>query len=155
MLNNLIGLISSYRKHKVYSIGYQGRNIEEFLNMLKKNEIKVLIDTRKSGLSRKPYFSRNALKQKVEKRGIKFIGLSEVGAPKEFREYLKETGNLNNFFKMYRKHIVKNNLFDNLGSHINGERTCIMCFERNPYECHRLVLSDMINENMDTEVIHI
>ena len=154
MINKLIGLMFN-RKHEVYSIGYQGRDLNEFLDTLEKNKIKVLIDTRNSGFSRKPGFSRNVLREKVEKKGIKFIATPDVGAPKDFRDYLKETGNIGSFFKMYRSHIVKNNLFDQLSVHINGERTCIMCFEKNPYECHRFILSEMIHQNMDTEVIHL
>lgn len=155
MLNCILIKILGYNKHKVYSIGYQGRNIENFIETLKDNKIKVLIDTRNSGLSRKPKFSRHALRKIVEKEGIKFIAVPEAGAPKELRDYLKNTGNLNNFFKMYKRHITENKSFDKLGNHINGERTCIMCFERNAYECHRLVLSDMIYENLNSNVIHL
>ena len=154
MIDRLMGLMFN-RKHEVYSIGYQGRNLSEFLDILEKNKIKILIDTRNSGLSRKPGFSRHVLRKKIEKKGIKFVATPEVGAPKDFRNYLKESGNINNFLKMYKNHIIKNNLFDKLGNQINGERTCIMCFERNPYECHRLILSEMIHEHLDTEVRHL
>ncbi|MEK6888073.1 MAG: DUF488 domain-containing protein [Candidatus Aenigmatarchaeota archaeon] len=142
-------------KHKVYSIGYQGRNIDQFIDTLKENKIKVLIDTRNSGLSRKPNFSRQTLKNKIEKNGIRFISVPDAGAPKELRNYLKDSGNIEIFFKMYKKHIIKTKAFEKLSSHINGERTCLMCFERNPYECHRLILSEMIHQNMDTEVRHL
>ncbi len=156
MINRFLGLFrTNGQSHRVYSIGYQGRSIDEFIDILEKNKIKVLIDTRKSGFSRKPYFSRHVLKKMVEKRGIEFVSLPDVGAPKEFREYLKETENLSVFFKMYKKHIVQNNLFNKLTDHINGERTCLMCFEKNPYECHRLILSEMLTDNINVNVTHL
>jgi len=155
MLSKLLGIFSNRNQHEVFSIGYQGRNIEEFIDILKKNRIAVLIDTRNSGFSRKPNFSRHTLRKIVEKEGIKFVAVPDAGAPKDLRNYLKNTGKIYNFFTMYKKHIIENKYFDELSAHINGERTCLMCFERNPYECHRLVLSDMIHENMNTHVIHL
>ncbi len=155
MIKKLRHLFYGYSNHRVYSIGYQGRNIKEFVQLLKKNKIKTLIDTRNSGLSRKPHFSRNALKKAIEKNNMTFIALPDVGAEKEFRKYLKETGNINAFFKMYKKNILEKGSFDKLAKHINGEPVCIMCFEKNPYECHRLILSDLIHQNLNTAVVHL
>ena len=141
--------------HEVFTIGYQGRNISEFIEILNKNMIKVLIDVRASGFSRKPYFSRGRLKEKIEQSKIEFVSLPEVGTPKELREYLKKTGDYETFFRRYSSHIERNKLLPALEKNINGERVCMMCFEREAEKCHRSVLAEKLKENMNVIIGHI
>ncbi|MBI5347320.1 MAG: DUF488 domain-containing protein [Candidatus Aenigmarchaeota archaeon] len=142
-------------KHKLFTIGYEGKNIDEFIEILKKNEIKCLVDVRNNGFSFKKFFCRNLLKNLLEKSGIKFIAVPEVGAPKFLRDELKKTDNINRFFRKYERHIRQNGYLPHLKTHINSERVCLMCFERNAFACHRHILTDMLEEEMPIRAIHI
>lgn len=46
----------------LYTIGYEGISLEEYLNRLIKNDVKVLVDVRKNPLSMKYGFSKSQLK---------------------------------------------------------------------------------------------
>ncbi len=48
----------------LFTIGYEGRSIDEYLNILIENNIKVLCDVRKNPLSRKYGFSKQSLQKK-------------------------------------------------------------------------------------------
>ncbi|MBI4153911.1 DUF488 domain-containing protein [Candidatus Woesearchaeota archaeon] len=142
-------------KHEVYTIGYQGLDINKFISLLKKHKIKNLIDVRENGFSRKPFFSRQILKRVLEDKGIGFIAVPEVGAPKEFRDKYYKKKQFEKFFRLYEQHIEKGGRFGKLQAHINGERVCIMCFEEEPDMCHRHILANKLEEEMSAEIVHI
>lgn len=142
-------------EHEVFTIGYQGKDIHSFIAELKENKIKLLIDVRASPFSRKPYFSRTKLREKTEEHGVEFLAIPEVGSPAELRKQLKETNDFTIFFEKYMKHIKENELFPRLSRHINGDRVCLMCFEKDANECHRSILANMIEETMNAKIKHL
>jgi len=71
--------------------------------------------------------------------------------PKEMRDKLKASGNYSSFFKKYRESLNSN------GQQLNelleiikaGKRIALLCFERDPNKCHRMVLAEQIRELSD------
>lgn len=72
----------------IYTIGYEGKDIDAFLNILIKNEITLLIDVRKNAFSMNFSFTKNKLMNYLEKTGIKYIHTPELGIDGELREGL-------------------------------------------------------------------
>ncbi|RLE78478.1 MAG: hypothetical protein DRJ52_10375 [Thermoprotei archaeon] len=70
----------------IFTIGYEGRTFEELLELLKKHEIKVVLDIRHDVEFVKPEFSVELLKRQLPIHGIKYIPLRELGVPKLIRE---------------------------------------------------------------------
>ncbi len=58
-------------KTVLFTIGYEGISLEEYLNRLLKNDIKVLVDVRNNPLSMKYGFSKSQLQRCCEKSGNK------------------------------------------------------------------------------------
>ena len=54
----------------VVSIGYEGRDVHEFSDLLKKHGVSLLVDVRLNPISRKTGFSKNALAKALEGVGI-------------------------------------------------------------------------------------
>ena len=55
---------------RVYTIGHSTRSLEEFLDLLKENEIAILADIRSGPSSRKfPHFNRDSLSAALGKAG--------------------------------------------------------------------------------------
>ena len=59
----------------VYTIGYEGTDIDRFVATLKAVGIKVLADVRAVAVSRKKGFSKTALKARLEDEGIAYTHL--------------------------------------------------------------------------------
>lgn len=63
----------------VYTIGYEGTDIERFVQTLKAVGIEVLADVRAVALSRKKGFSKTALRNNLAEAGIEYIHLNALG----------------------------------------------------------------------------
>lgn len=74
----------------IFTIGYGNRGIEEFIEILKKYEIKVLIDIRSIPYSRfRPSFNTNVLQQYLLNESIsyRFMGKELGGKPDDENLY--------------------------------------------------------------------
>jgi hypothetical protein len=61
----------------LYTIGYEGVSLEEYLNKLILNDIKVLCDVRKNAFSMKFGFSKSQLENACEGVGIKYVHIED------------------------------------------------------------------------------
>lgn len=74
----------------LFTIGYEGINVEEYFNKLIQNDVKVLIDVRNFSRSMKFGFSKNQLKKICEGTGIVYIHLPRLGIESDYRKNLKK-----------------------------------------------------------------
>ena len=131
----------------ILTIGYEGRDIDEFISRLKDFGVTRLIDVREKPQSRKKGFSKSALGEWTESEGIEYVHIREVGAPSEIRNKLKASANYDYFFRAYARHLKQQpEAIATIHHHVTSGVNCIMCFERNPLECHRLKLAETIKE---------
>ena len=70
----------------ILTIGYEGRDIDEFLNTLLKEGVEVLIDVRYNPFSMKFSFTKNKLKNYLENVGIEYVHMPELGIRGEKRK---------------------------------------------------------------------
>lgn len=132
----------------LFTIGYEGRDLEEFAGCLKNSGVETLVDVRDIPLSRKKGFSKTPLSQYLQEIGIEYVHLKQLGSPKDLREKVKEDGDYKYFFKEYSDYIQSQQdtvetLYEIVVSSAN---TCIMCYERDPNYCHRLVVAGEIQK---------
>jgi uncharacterized protein (DUF488 family) len=84
----------------IVTIGYEGRNIDQFLSILVENKIRVLVDVRKNAFSRKIGFSKKQLITTLEMRGISYLHLPELGIESAQRQNLTKEG----LIKLFRRY---------------------------------------------------
>jgi len=132
--------IRNIKKSEFFTIGYEGISLENYLNKLIINDVKLLCDVRKNPLSRKYGFSKSQLKNACESLGIKYVHIPELGIESHkrqelnsdadykllFKEYEKTTLPRNKKFLMYLNDLIKAN-----------KRVAITCFEKEVHMCHR------------------
>jgi hypothetical protein len=87
----------------LYTIGYEGISLEEYLNRLIKNDVKVLVDVRNNPLSMKFGFSKTQLKNFCSNLGIEYLHIPEVGILSEQRQELNSQVDYDNLFDAYKK----------------------------------------------------
>ena len=119
----------------LYSIGYEGmKSVSLLVEKLKRKQITTLIDVRSKPFSRKPGFSKTALKTALEKAGLFYKWLGK---------------DLGGFRKIDEEHIRALALWQ------KERKACLMCLERNPAECHRDYVIAKRLKKYDVEVHHI
>lgn len=144
----------------LYTIGYEGISIEEYLNRLIKNNVKVLVDVRNNPLSMKFGFSKSLLKSYCAKLDIEYIHVPEVGIQSAKRQELNTQTDYDNLFDIYKKSILKKTAAQQ--HHIlnilkDKKRIALTCFEANIWQCHRKYLAEAIMKlpKWDYELKHI
>src|SRR5690606_1075350 len=73
----------------VYTIGYEGTDINRFVATLKAAAVKRVADVRAVALSRKKGFSKKSLSARLEAEGIEYLHFIDLGDPKPGREAAK------------------------------------------------------------------
>jgi hypothetical protein len=144
----------------IFTIGYEGSSLEEYLNKLIINNIKVLCDVRKNPLSMKYGFSKNQLKNACEGVGIEYIHIPELGIDSDKRQELNNQSNYDRLFLQYRQTTLVKTRHQQqqlLRLLENKKRIALTCFEANIHQCHRKHLAEAIATlpDFDYELKHI
>lgn len=150
--------ISEMEHFELFTIGYEGREIGEFVSRLKSNKVTRLIDVRDIPLSRKRGFSKTALQQKLTSENIEYLHLKQLGSPTDLRNKLKNDHDYDYFFQAYSEHLSKNPVaISDAYRYITDGVNCVMCFERQPDKCHRSIVVEMLKKHNgnDFKIIHI
>ncbi|MCE0523915.1 MAG: DUF488 domain-containing protein [Methylacidiphilales bacterium] len=127
-----------------HSLGYEQSEPEDYFLRLRKHGVSVVVDVRDVPLSRKRGFSKNQLREALAELGIEYIHLQTLGAPKELRDALRAGGPWWNYVKQYTSRILSRRSEDIefLIDLASRERISLLCFEREPRECHRSLIAD-------------
>lgn len=134
-------------KTVLFTIGYEGISLEEYLVRLLKNDVKVLVDVRNNPLSMKYGFSKTLLKRYCEGLGIKYVHIPEVGIQSGQRKELNTQADYDKLFTVYRKqNLTKTTKAQTeiLNLLKENKRIALTCFEADICQCHRKHLAEAI-----------
>jgi uncharacterized protein (DUF488 family) len=143
-------------KRRVYTIGHSTRDLDVFLGLLTQNAIRTLADVRRyPGSRRYPHFSRENLQDSLQREGIEYLHLPELGGRREPRPDSANTGWRNPQFRGYADHMQTEEFRSGIERVLNATQpAAIMCAEAVPWRCHRQLLSDELMRR-GHEVVHI
>lgn len=130
----------------VYTIGYESTDISRFVKTLKAVGIKRLADVRAVAVSRKAGFSKKGLAARLDENGIEYSHFVALGDPKPGRDAAR-AGNFKLFRAIYGKQFRTSEAQEDLRKLLNfvrAEPTCLLCFERNPRQCHRNIVANRV-----------
>lgn len=141
-----------------YTIGYQGKTMEEFLRGLHESDIQTVVDVRATPISRRKGFSKTALMQALEQAGIQYVGAPELGVARPLREQYRDCA-MSDFEPEYRR-IVLDSREDKVSEMLElvvSESVCLLCYEEDPADCHRSLLSLALVQRIgrDANVVHL
>jgi uncharacterized protein (DUF488 family) len=139
----------------VMTIGYEGAALEDFLSTLKRAHVGLLLDVREIALSRRKGFSKTALSEALAAAGIDYRHERALGSPKEIRHQLRADGNYSRYFRDFREYLAsQRKLLESLAEELSGG-VALLCYERNPAECHRSVVAQALATRAKTSVRHL
>lgn len=145
-------------KRKLYTIGYTGFSLPEFIATLSENNIEYLIDTRQLPISRKKGFAKSALQEHLNKAGIEYKHFRLLGSPSVIRHELRETGDYDHFFAQVHQHIATTDATQQLHEAIGIARrqtSCLMCCCPDWTHCHRKCLIEIIATTTHFSFFHL
>lgn len=140
----------------LYTIGYAGFSIDEFIATLKKHQINVIIDVRSSPYSEYYIdYNKECLENRLKTENIYYRNYAkEFGARQECRDYYNTNGYLD--FEMFSKSpVFQAGVLKLCSSVQKGFTIALMCAEKRPIDCHRAILVARAFYEKGYEVIHI
>lgn len=139
----------------LFTIGYEGADVERFLTALKDAGVAVLADVRAVALSRKKGFSKNALRQSLEAADLGYRHFIALGTPKSGRQAAR-AGDAATMTRIYCDEVLATEpakaALDELAELAASRPVCLLCFERDPALCHRRLLAQRMAERGFTAV---
>jgi len=127
----------------LYTIGYEGLSLEQFIGKLIANEVQAVVDVRELPLSRKRGFSKTRLSEALRDVGIGYRSVRTLGSPRALRYELRKTQDWDTFSVRFEKYLDdQGSDLAELVEHAYIESTCLMCFERDSSLCHRSIVAD-------------
>jgi uncharacterized protein (DUF488 family) len=140
---------------KLFTIGYEGATLNDFVDTLRAAKIDVLLDIREIPVSRRRGFSKTMLGQTVEAFGIAYRHERQLGSPKAIRHRLREDGNYDRFFREFKRYLDKQcDLLDELAQELKGN-VALMCYEKDHTDCHRHSVAEALAELLSKTPIHL
>jgi uncharacterized protein (DUF488 family) len=127
----------------VYTLGTSTRSLDEFVALLKRFGVEVVIDVRRFPSSRFPHFRREQLAGSLRQQGIDYYHLGEkLGG---YRKGGCEAFSATEEFKQGVRELTE----------IACQRaTAIVCAERLPWRCHRRFIGAELSRQ-GWQVVHI
>ncbi len=134
---------------RVFAIGHSTRPIEEFLELLRSNGVETLADVRTVPRSRhNPQFDGEALRRSVERAGIRYVHVKELGGLRKGLGEASPNGAWRNAsFRGYADHMLGDEFAAGMLRLRDLARegpVAIMCAEGNPLRCHRSLICDAL-----------
>lgn len=124
----------------LFTMGYEGFSLEKYIQRLITNNVHVLVDVRKNAFSMKYGFSKSILEKACLGVNIKYVHVPGLGIDSEKRQELNTQRDYDLLFDEYERTTLKNNKDSLLlvRSILDEEhRICLLCFEKDPKQCHR------------------
>ena len=126
----------------IFTIGYERATPPAVLAALADARVEVLADVRARPLSRKPGFSKSALKAAIEEAGMDYRHFRDVGTPPEGREAARR-GDRATLARVYAGQLELPEALAamaELRQLALDKRICLLCFCRDADKCHRSLL---------------
>lgn len=139
----------------LFSIGYEGRSVEEFCNILLQNDVRLIVDVRNNPFSRKFGFAKKRFSEIVESLGLGYIHMPELGIEHAKRETTTTDEEFQALFAEYAKTLPeRQEALDHVYALLQeNKRIALLCYEHEPIRCHRHVISDYLQKTKDVVVV--
>lgn len=123
-----------------YTVCYSGRNIDQFLEILKAADVGTVFDVRRAPVSRyKSSFSKENLSDALSENGIKYVHRGDLGVPSTIRRRAAEAGSRDEIWSWYKANVGESEMKALVNS--DDRPVAFMCVETDPTSCHRHLLS--------------
>ena len=140
---------------KLFTIGYEGATMDEFLGALRGAGVERLIDVRALPLSRRPGFSKTPFRNALAEVGIDYVHLRALGTPADGRAAAR-AGQKAELERIYAGQLELPEAMvaaEEMKRLAAEKPSALLCFERDPACCHRTLLWQSVAA--DAEIVDL
>jgi len=142
----------------LYTIGFTKKSAKKFFDLLKKNKVRKIIDTRLKSESQLSGFAKGTDLKYFAKEffNIDYIHRLDFAPTKEIlNSYRKKEITWDEYTIQYLK-LLENRKLDGKISFRDLNNSCLLCSEEKPDKCHRKLLAEFIKQKYpDIKIIHL
>jgi len=126
---------------EVFTVGYEGRDLDELVGLLHHHGIRVLVDVRLNAISRRRGFSKSVLAETLADAGIAYVHERGLGNPKDNRADYRV--GKTSAHRRYARHLKVHgaDAFARVTDLVKSTPTALLCVEREPNCCHRTAIA--------------
>jgi uncharacterized protein (DUF488 family) len=138
---------------RIFTIGYEGATVAEFLAALQKAGVERVIDIRAVPNSRRPGFSKTPLRNALAEAGIDYVHLRALGTPADGRAAAR-AGRKDELKRIYAGQLELPEAIAESGKMLDLSRekpSALLCYERDPAACHRTLLLEAVAPDAEIE----
>lgn len=140
----------------VFTIGYEGLDIDAFMSLLAEHGIDTIVDVRELPLSRKPGFSKKALANILNISGREYVHMVDLGCPKLVRDRYREDGNWKRYTEGFLKYLkTQDDAIAELSALAATSNCALLCYEADSNFCHRSMVANAVKNYSGARVTHI
>jgi len=140
--------VDSFRGRRLYTVGHSTRSLDELTEMLRAFGVTILIDIRTVPRSRtNPQFNRETLPRSLERSGLRYMHVAELGGLRRPRPDSSNQGWRNLSFRGYADHMQSEEFeagLSQLWAAGVNQTLALMCAEAVPWRCHRSLVADAL-----------
>lgn len=127
----------------LFTVGYEGLALDEFLAKLRHERIDRLIDIRELPLSRRRGFSKSPLADALAGAEIEYVHLRAAGNP-----FRKEADALAKYAAALADDVV-----DEVAAAVRGHSAVLLCYEADPATCHRAIIAPRVAKRLKLRAV--
>lgn len=140
----------------VFTIGYEGLAIDDFVSLLSEHGIETVVDIRELPLSRKPGFSKKALANLLNLSGLEYVHMVELGCPRSVRDGYRADGDWKRYTTGFLNHLeTQKDAIASLAGIVESSVCALLCYEADFNFCHRSMVADAVNKHCGAKIEHI
>ncbi|MCL5788796.1 MAG: DUF488 domain-containing protein [Candidatus Marsarchaeota archaeon] len=135
---------------EVYTLGHSTLPLEEFMEILKANGVKLLVDVRTVPRSRtNPQFNKETLPASLERVGVDYVHFPCLGGLRKPRKDSPNDAWINSSFRGFADYMLTKEFaecVDSLLKMVAARKggVALMCAEAVPWRCHRSLITDAL-----------
>ena len=140
---------------RIFTIGYEGATVPELVAALGQAGVERVIDVRALPLSRRPGFSKTALRGALAEAGIDYVHLKALGTPADGRAAAR-AGRHAELERIYAGQLELPEAMAQAAQMLalaDEKPSALLCMEREPAHCHRTLLLNAVAP--DAEAVHL
>lgn len=144
----------------IYTIGFTKKSAQQFFSLIKKNNVKFLLDIRLNNVSQLAGFAKgDDLKFFLKylchcdyDHNVNFSPTKEL-----LDDYRKKIITWADYEVGFDKIMSERKLADEFASkYSDKENVCLLCSEATPEQCHRRLVAEYLKKNLENiEIVHL
>jgi len=141
----------------VYTMGYENRSVDGFLNKLLRAGIRKIVDVRANPVSRKYGFARSSLASLAGRLGLGYMHCPELGISSEKRRNAQTPDEFRRLFGYYERETLPEEAgaVAKVAELVKTVPSVLVCMEKEAVDCHRSRLATRVASLTNLKIVHL